>query len=158
MYLTILFVAFSWKERLALKLPAPGTKRLEFKARPQGTYETDLKPFLDPARGDYILDVTNMESATLTSPEPSPEGVGEMNFKKRLIMPLLFGSSKPFGMIKRKDSFRKERLEYRKDRQRDKRGLTPHHKYERWPEEQDVVSMGVKSKRKAARGREQISA
>jgi len=96
--------ALNWKERMALRLSAKN-QRKEFRVKPMGNFDDDLAPFFDSARGDVMVDVSKMDFFELKAQPEEVLGEGVSNTRKVIDIRKLFGSSKPFGSLPRKQNF-----------------------------------------------------
>lgn len=91
--------AFNWKEKMQLRIDNKEKKKL-LKNRPTGNYDEYLKPHFDASRGDMIIDLAN-----LTNFKPPDElRASADQDKKKIQMKMLFGSNKPFGILKRPET------------------------------------------------------
>jgi hypothetical protein len=108
-------IAFDWKERNQLGLT--NEKVEEFKPRPLGFDFADLEKFIDPSRGDQVIDLSSVENFTDTR-----EYV--VNHRKQINMAALFGSSKVCGQyVSPRDKASAARREERKAARIEKRKL-----------------------------------
>ena len=104
--------AFNWKEKLLLRLGS-NEKKMPWKNRPFGDFEAEIMPYFDASRGDVIVDITNMSD--WKEPVGVSSGTDERNNdKKKVKIPLLFGSNKSFGLLS-KNSTSVGRKHYSRD-------------------------------------------
>eukprot|EP01041_Mallomonas_annulata_P003705 gene3705-7368_t len=90
--------AFNWKERKTLGLDGASK---ELKARPIGDFN-DIEGFMDPSRGDILVNLTDLEH--WDEPEKEMISDGYRDARKTIQIGMLFGPNKIAGTILRKES------------------------------------------------------
>lgn len=86
----LLCIAFNWKQKVELGIK--GGKRKDFKARPSGVDLTEITNFLNAARGDMEIDLSDMKEFK-EEPRPSIDKYKVVDVSR------LYGSSKPCGAL-----------------------------------------------------------
>lgn len=89
--------AFTWKEKKQLQLDGKRLKPMRVNAD-VGLFE-DIEPYFNPARGDKIIDITNMEKFEEDPPTSYLRGDEKPNGRTKIQVSRLFGSMKPFGAL-----------------------------------------------------------
>lgn len=82
-------------------------KEKKFKSRPSGDFD-DIKPFFDESKGDYMLDITNLEQWEEPKLDYKPETYRDS--RKTVQVGMLFGSNKPSGTLLTKKDVKKPRF------------------------------------------------
>jgi len=90
--------AFNWKQRRQLLLDVP-RKKYPSETKPFGDF-SEIEDLIDPARGDLTIDITDMEN--FEEPDRSAFIDYYENYYKVVDVPSLYGSNKPYGLLKKK--------------------------------------------------------
>jgi len=89
--------AFTWKEKKQLGLDGKRLKPMRVNAD-VGLFE-EIEPYFNPARGDKIVDITNLEVFEENPPASYLRGEEKPNGRTKIQVNRLFGSTKPFGTL-----------------------------------------------------------
>lgn len=103
--------AFGWKEKKQLQLREKGEKLKVFDLKNFGDFD-DIKHFIDTSRGDFIIDITDLNvdfSKYFGTPEEQASIAAKMekedNSRKQVVPAMLFGSNKTTGQILKKYNY-----------------------------------------------------
>ena len=88
---------FTWKEKKQLELDGKRLKPMRVNAD-VGLFE-DIEPYFNPARGDKIVDITNLEVFEEDPPASYLRGEEKPNGRTKIQVSRLFGSTKPVGTL-----------------------------------------------------------
>jgi hypothetical protein len=100
-------LALDWKERKILRLSSKGEKKKAKKAQDQGYFE-DIEHLFDESRGDKMYEISESSPDMVFS---TGEDLDEKEEDKMIVsIPSLFGSSKSYGLIERKEN--KDKLKF----------------------------------------------
>ena len=93
----LILAAFNWKQRRQLLLD--GTqKNGPLALKPFGDF-SEIEQFIDPRKGDLIIDITNLEN--FEEPDRSSYKEYYGNSYKEVDIASLYGSNKPYGLLKK---------------------------------------------------------
>jgi hypothetical protein len=102
----------NWRKRMELRLNKKGETTKKFKIKEFGDFDTDIAPYLDEAKGDVMLNITEMDEWDLSDHAGSEEDEKalearmkiETNPYKKIHTSRLFGSNKSAGAILKKEN------------------------------------------------------
>jgi len=111
----------SWKERRDLRLEKKGEKVKKFELKEFGDFDEDIAPFLDEARGDVMLNITDKDFdladhvGTDEEIRARKESMDkESNPYKQIERSRLFGPEKAAGALLKKENTEGKRFSHRR--------------------------------------------